>query len=180
MNPLHLAFLAPLLLGGVPDPTWRLYTDADAAFQIEIPGDFQHQKDTIETSVGTMTYHRYSCFPKDTQSHVFHYTVHYSRYPSGTIPRDSVELVNDLLNETVESTAGNLDAVVLYSDRITLEDKFQGAFWRMDLKDGKAVVKSKAYFVDDRFYLLQAFYWPERHKNVESERFFDSFKLLHQ
>jgi hypothetical protein len=50
----------------------------------------------------------------------------------------------------------------------------------MDLKDGKAIAKSRAYFVNDRFYMLQTLSPPQNNKNADADRFFESFKLLQE
>jgi hypothetical protein len=174
-----IALLAAWLTAGSPLP-WQIYTDNNAAFQVEIPGNFQHQEDSIETAIGTLVYHRYLCLPYDKQTEISHFSVHFSQYPSGTIPPDSIGLIKEMLKETVESTASNLEAAVIYTDDILLEDKFHGIFWRMDLKDGKAIAKSRAYFVNDRFYMLQTLSPPQNNKNADADRFFESFKLLQE
>jgi hypothetical protein len=55
---------------------------------------------------------------------------------------------------------------------------FPGYFWRVDYLDGKAVIKSKAWLVDNRFYELKTISWKEKNINPSSDKFFESFKLL--
>jgi hypothetical protein len=175
-----IALLAAWLSAAPANTPWQIYTDQAAAFQVEIPGEFQLQADSIETAIGTMVYHRYLCIPAEKPSGVSHFALHFSQYPPGTLSPDSIELIKELLQETVESTARNLEATVIYTDDILLDEIFQGKFWRMDLKNGKVVAKSKAYFVNDRFYMLQTLSPLQNNKNEDTDRFFNSFKLLHE
>ena len=157
---------------------WQEFASIEGKFKVLAPGDLIEKVDTSETSVGRLEYHIFYHQPSDEEADNLFYAVHYCQYPEGTLPADSTDLIADFLESTMESAAESVGGKILYSTDIQLDNTHPGKLWRIDFNDGKAVVKSKAYIVNDRFYMVQTVSKQEKNINLDAEKFLDSFKVF--
>jgi hypothetical protein len=103
--------------------------------------------------------------------------VSYCDYPEGTFPADSTALLEEFFATTIEAATTAVDGEMIYTTDIQLKDH-PGKFWRINYLDDKAVIKTKAYMVGDRYYAVQVISYQEGNINNAANRFFDSFRLL--
>lgn len=176
MKLILLSFFTSLFWITTP-PEWQELRDYNGRFQILAPGEMTEAIDTINTGVGQVAHHTFYWQPTDETEQNLFFSVIYYDLPEGGINSDSTALIKDFFAATTESAAESVRGEVLYSNYEELSG-FPGYFWRIDYLDGKAVIKSKAWLVDNRFYELKTISWKENTVNPDSDKFFDSFKLL--
>ena len=154
---------------------WPTFTDIDGRFQINAPDSFEKNIDSIYTEVGNLAYHTFYLQTQNEENEL--YLVSYCDYPPETFAADSTELIEAFFRTTIETASAIVEGKVLYQSDIQL-DSHPGKFWRIDYNEGSAIVKTKAYIVNNRFYSIQVFSLKDKNINIQSEFFLDSFKLL--
>lgn len=149
----------------------------DGRFQILAPGEMTEAVDTLQTAIGKTVHHTFYYQAPNENENVLFYSVIYYDLPKNSINSDSTEWIEEFFVNTTESAARSVRGELLYQNYEELSG-FPGYFWRIDYLDGKAVIKSKAWLADNRYYELKTISWKEKTVNQDSEKFFDSFKLL--
>ena len=156
---------------------WETYLSYDGRFSVAVPGILQEKIDSVQTDLGKMAYHTFF-LQQETETADNHvYMVNYCDYPEGIVFADSSGLVADFFRHTMEAAAESVNGEVLYSSDLELNG-YPGKLWRIDYLDGNAVIKTKAYLIENRYYAIQTISGKDKNLNLSTERFFDSFKLL--
>lgn len=156
---------------------WQLQTNLDGRFSIQLPGSFTEKTDTVKTEVGQLVYHTFFLQTDEKTDDNLFYMVSYCDYPASVAFADSVDLVKEFFQTTLESAVETVHGELAYSADIQLE-KYPGMTWRIDYLEGKVVIKNRAYLVGSRYYSLQTISWKEKSMNSAGTQFFDSFRLL--
>jgi hypothetical protein len=157
---------------------WHEFSSLEGRFKVLAPGKMVEKVDTSETAIGKLAYHVFFYQPAEEDADNLFYAVHYCQYPEGMLSADTTGLIEDFFESTMESAAESVGGEVMYSNDIQLDNIHPGKLWRIDFNGGKAVVKSKAYVVNDRFYMVQTVSKQEKNINLDAEKFLDSFKVF--
>jgi hypothetical protein len=164
-----------LLLHLLPTGTWTKFKDFEGKFQCMIPcATMEHKTQLIKTQVGDMNYHSFYCTPHEGDAENKLFLISYVDYPEGVLPKDSLDLRQKMMDETIESAAKSVNGNLIYQDKIKLKGA-DGCFWRIDYNKGNAVMKSRAFFVENRFYVVQVATNKARSRNLEADKFLESF-----
>lgn len=168
------------LFDPVPLPTeiaWERFSDVDGRFRILVPGEFTDKVDTIHTPIGPLAYHTFFYNdPKGVSNNLF-YMVSYCDYPPSSVHSDSTDLVEDFFQQTIEAAVESVHGTELYRGESSVQG-FPGRNWRIDYLDGKAVIRTRAFLVQRRYYAIQTISLAEPGLNLEATKFLDSFRLL--
>ena len=156
--------------------SWEELKSIDGNFRILVPGKMEEKIDSIETDIGKLAYYTYY-FQDDTKAENLFYMLSYCDYPAYSVHSDSTEILPDFFEATLESAVGSVDGELLYSDDLNYLH-FPGKVWRIDYLEGRAVIKTRAYLIGNRYYSMQIITLKERSLNSASEKFLGSFRLL--
>jgi hypothetical protein len=156
---------------------WEELRSYEGRFQVETPGVLTEKVDTMQTAIGAVPHHTFYWQAEDETADNLFFSVIYYDLPEDGINSDSTELIEEFFINTTESAAKSVRGTLVYKSYEELIG-FPGYFWRIDYLDNKAVIKSKAWLVDNRFYELKTISWKEKNVNSDSDKFFESFKLL--
>lgn len=156
---------------------WEEFRSFDGRFRVTAPGNFRLKTDSIATDIGTLAWHTYFFENAGSEAENVVYMVSYVDYPEGSVHHDSTELVQALFEAGVEESAFSVAGRVSWTTKVKL-GQYPGIFWRVDYKDGRAVIKTKAFFVQNRYYAVQAVMRRERSLNTAADKFLDSFRLF--
>ena len=156
---------------------WQQLVVEQAGFSIWVPGEMKEKIDTIETAIGELRYHTFFYNEKAEGAENFVYMISYCDYPEGSIHSDSTDLLPDFFETTIESASFSVAGDVIYENEIFLGN-YPGRFWRINYLNDQAVIRTKAYMVENRFFSIQAVMRKEFSLNKASDRFLDSFQLL--
>lgn len=154
---------------------WVLYESKDSQFRILAPGALKEKVDTFETKLGELYYHTLF-YQAEVETGNQVYMISYCDYPEGTIHSDSIDLLPNFFKETMETATFSINGELMYKTDEEVQG-FPGKYWRIDYRQGKAVIKTKAFLVKNRYYALQVVATKERHINPDSDRFIESFRL---
>lgn len=181
---LFSGLFALLLIAGFAAPVhaqnktrWEEFRSYEGRFRVLAPGSFRLKTDSIATDVGTLAWHTYFFDDPTREAENAVYMLSYVDYPEGSIHHDSTELVSALFDATVEESAFSVAGGVTWSNRIRL-GQYPGMFWRVDYKDGRAVIKTKAFVAGNRYYAIQVVMRRERSLNTAADKFLESLRLF--
>jgi len=156
---------------------WEEFISYDGGFRVLVPGPIKQKVDSIETRVGELAYHTFFHQAPGKDSENVLYMISYCDYPEGTLHSDSLELLNEFFQATMEAAASSVRGELIYADDTRLQ-RYPGKVWRIDYLNGKAVIKTRAYVVQQRYYTVQTIMLRSRSLNRASDKFLDSFRLL--
>lgn len=170
-------FLSILPLSVVAQDDWQVFTSVDGKFKIQTPQVLQESIDTLSTAIGEMAYHTFYYQPKTNADFNEMYMVSYVDYPEGGMHSDSTALLEDFFTNTMEAAVETVNGELRYHS--DLEDlDYPGKLWRIDYLEGQAIIKTRAFLVNNRYYSIQTIAFKNKHLNSLTDRFMDSFQLL--
>ncbi len=161
----------------VENGQWKEFRSYLGGFRIAMPGTVEEKSYTLATDIGDLTYHTFFCQLPVKNSDNLIYMVSWVDYPEGSIDSDSLDLVQEFLNETRDAAAQSVKGDVVYHNPVRLQG-YPGQLWRIDYLRGSAVIKTKAVVVDNRYYAIQTITSKDRNLNTSTDQFFDSFRIF--
>ena len=162
-----------LLSAPVHSQTWKIFHSEDGGFSILTPGLLEEKNATVSTEVGEFRVHTLFLNPKDTLGNYL-YLINYYDLPEGMVPDDSTGLVIDFLKNTMDQSISDVNGALLYNTPVEI-GIYTGLMWRASSDSG--TIKSRAYIIKNRFYMLQVFSYPRKSLNKDIDRFLESFTL---
>lgn len=160
------AFLLPV--------EWTVFKSSEGQFSILAPGEITQDKKTIETDIGTIDYHSFYHAINAGEEDNTVFAVSYCEYPKYTVHSDSTDMLLDFFATTVAQSIPEGGKLVYESPEQI--DGFPGRLWRTSYDEFK-IVKSKAFLVENRFYLIQVFSNTKRANRRDGDKFLESFRL---
>jgi hypothetical protein len=154
---------------------WQEYVSLEGRFRVSVPDQMTLKVDKVKTAVGDLTYNTYYVQDKSENAKTHVYMVSYCDYPAGTFHSDSIDLINDFFETSIDAAKNSLNGQLMYFEKTTLE-KNQGRIWRIDYNNGKAMAKTRAFIVDQRYYAVQTV--GSLGLDNSSERFLNSFRFI--
>lgn len=161
---------------------WTSYKPDDHGFEISFHRDFQVKHDSLSLDVGRIpvcqVYH--SCKNGSQCGHDnFNalYSLVYMDYPSQSFESDSLDLINVLIQETLETRISEMKGKLDYSSTIE-NDRYKGILFRISSDSLNQICKGKFIVYNDRFIALQALTNLENRTNPDITTFLDSFKVI--
>lgn len=156
---------------------WQELANLAGRFKVLSPGSLQEKIDSIDTPLGQMVYHTFYCQPPEESRENEVYMISYVDYPSGTLHSDSIDLVNELLDESQTAAAESVRGELLFSQN-GAQNGYPFRYWRIDYLNGRASIRTKALVVKNRFYTIQTVARRELGMNHATDRFIDSFRVF--
>lgn len=157
---------------------WVTFESKDGAFTMSAPSSPEYLNKKITTSVGAMELHSYMVAPQyGDQNPNLMYLIEYYDYPEGTFPKDSMELKHFFYEQTAQATSYEIGGKLAYSSKSSV-DGIEGFLYRCQYKDDTYVMKSRMFFVGDRFYHIKVYSEKDTSLNDEMDWYLDSFKLI--
>jgi len=173
---LFILFISLLSLNAAQDD-WIVFSNTEANFKVEVPGEMVEKVRTIPTEIGELSYHTFIYQEKGDSSDNVLYLINYVDYPEGTMHSDSTAILGDFFKTTIETATESVDGKLAYSTDESLLD-YPGKVWRILYNGGAATIKTKAFLVAQRYYAIQTVTIREKSMNNSTDRFLDSFRLL--
>jgi len=152
---------------------WKPFLSDLGKFQVLVPGEMTERVDSLETPVGKLFQHSFLC--KDGADLV--YIVDYVDYPELSLPGDSLDLLKDFLQATVEEEVQVSGGELVFEESADILG-YPGKIWRINVPASRSVIRSRAFIAGDRFYALRAIASKAKALNPSGDRFLNSFRLL--
>lgn len=142
-------------------------------FSVEAPGPMEESSKRIKTAVGELEVVTFS-YQGTEEDPNYLYLINMVQYPEGMFPKDSLDLKNEFLDNSIVSSVDRVQGELIYSTSI---ESGKGKLFRIKYNDGNAIVKGKSYLIKDVFVNLQVFTIQNKSLNDEMDYFLDSFKM---
>ena len=155
---------------------WAEFRSETGNFSVLTPQEMELKTDTLTTAVGNLIYHTYFLQQQEKQGNQI-YMVTYCDYPEGSVHADSTELVEAFFDATIQSATESVEGELLYIHKEKLQG-YEGKRWRIDYLEGQAVIRTRAFVVENRYYSVQVVNPQYKNMNANVERFMDSFRFL--
>lgn len=154
---------------------WITFTPTGQPFEVKSPGEMKNGEKNILTDMGyirpvTWLYQGLDADPN------YLYMVSYIDYPQGTFHRDSTNLMQELLNVSLETQLKDLAGTLVYKSEAPYRNH-PGIIYRAAYNTNKAVVKGRIILVNERLYFLQVYTLSEKSLNHDMDKFLESFKI---
>lgn len=178
MKKFFLLLIGGFLLLNFTLQDWQEYKSFEGKFRVLVPAKMTAKVDSIQTEVGKLAYHTHLYQPeaeKEAQNLI--YMVSYVDYPELSIHSDSTALVDEFFDNTVESATEAVMGNLIYSAETSLHE-YPGRLWRIEYLEDRAVIKTRAFLVKNRYYAIQTICLKEKALNTASDTFFNSFKIF--
>ncbi len=156
---------------------WTPWTSETGRFQVLTPGELELKTDTVQTAIGELVYHYYFHQPQEEAPDNALYSISYCDYPEGAIHSDSLELLKDFFDATIESAASSVRGELFYETDINWQS-YPGKLWRIHYNKEQAVIKTKAYLIGRRFYTISVISLRDKALNRFIDKFLDSFEPI--
>ncbi len=158
--------------------SWQTCSSIDGRFQVDAPGEMHHSVRNIPTDMGDVEYHTYHFANQGDTSGSIVFLVGFYEFPREAIPDDSLLLIRDFFDATVEQSALAVAGEVLIMDDITYRATYPGRFWRTHYNGGDSVLKTRAYLANGIYYSVQVAVDSKHSLHPDIDRFFDSFRII--
>lgn len=170
-----LCLLFEVANGQEPD-TWYTYRNGDFGFVIDFPGKPDSSVQTVNTAAGLLNMHMYQIDQsKDDSAQNIYYAVNYTRYP------DSLDIkalnIDTFYTHSIKGMLANLKSDLI-EEKVVYIGGYEGRELRVDFQKGLAIITERLVLADKRYYLLMVVTENEKDRNLNIQRFFDSFRLL--
>jgi len=155
---------------------WVRFAPRGEHFELDVPGDMRSAQKKLLTPIGELVTNTWMHQGvKDDDNAI--YTVSCIYYPSGTFPKDSTDLREELFAETIDAHIQDLDGKLDY-DSPTFVTSDEGRIYRVSYNKGKATMKSRLFVINDIFYALQVYTLSTNSLNPFADKFLNSFKIV--
>ena len=155
---------------------WVSFESKDGSFTMTAPSKPEYLVKEITTTIGAMELHSYMVAPKyDDQNPNLMYLIEYYDYPEGTFPEDSLDLKQFFYEQTAQATSYEIGGSLSYSSKSSVNG-IDGFLYRCQYKNDTYVMKSRTFFIGDRFYHIKVYSEKETSLNDEMDWYLDSFK----
>jgi hypothetical protein len=176
MKKIVFAIAILLVTASFTNTEWMQFRNIDGRFKVLTRGNLVEKMATIETSIGTIESHQFVYKPAEKEENLA-YIIMYYDFPEGGMHSDSTELLKEFFDTTVEEAVAKLQGTLIYQNDLEQEG-YRARQWRVNYADNQVAIRSRAFMVKQRFYLLQTIGLTEIDQNNVSEYFINSFKLL--
>lgn len=176
-NKFPFLFLISIFLLSMTNPDWEVFQSFDGKFKILSPGEMIKKENPIKTDIGDLNYITFLHQSKEKDADNLVYMVSYCDYPEFSIHSDSTELAEEFFKTTIETAVESVQGELAYASEIKINE-YPGRLWRVYYNEGKAIIKTKAFLVKNRYYSIQVITLKDKSLNLEIDNFLDSFSLL--
>ena len=152
---------------------WKVFQSYEGDFSVMTPGMMEQKRATITTELGDFDVHTLFYNSQDTVSNYL-YLINFYDLPEEMLPPDSTTLAMEFLLNTMDQSVSDLGGDLQYSTEVEIGNH-PGLMWRS--RSDEKVVKSRAYVINNRFYMLQVFSVPSKSLNADVDKFLESFTL---
>ena len=155
---------------------WYQYDSPE--FKVLFPKTPTNTTKKVNTEAGEiqMQVYMYNA-SKDESDQNLIYSVSSSEYPKEHIQSHiKHDNLNSFFRNAIDGMVNNVKGKLISESKIKLEN-FPGREFKIDFKDGLAIIKVRMYLAGNNVYFLQTITKTEKENNKMIEKFMNSFKL---
>lgn len=175
--PLFFGLSFGSLYGQFDVSEWIRVDAIDKSCTIYAPSKMGLKIDSLEVEIGKIYYIHHIIRTDPLIDPNFLYQLSYTNYPPGVIPQDSIDIIRDMLEMTVNQSVMAQNGELLYSADKDYKD-YPGKIWRTAYDNDQYGMKSLAYFAHDHLFMIHVAFLKENSTNKAVDHFLNSFKII--
>lgn len=176
MKKVFFAIITISILASFAPPEWMQFRNIDGRFKVLIRGAMIQKMAMIETDLGNIETRTFVYQPEEKEENLI-YMIMYYDFPEGGMHSDSTALVQEFFDVTVEEAVASVGGTLIYENEMEHQG-YPARQWRINYLDNKAAIRTRAFIVRNRYYMLQTIGLTEVDQNNVTEFYINSFKLL--
>lgn len=149
----------------------------DLSFEVLVPGKMDWGIKHVMTDLGEMQTITY-LYKGEEKNPDPVYIINYTKYPLNSLNKDSIQLLEDFFQTSMEGIKESLGGELIYFADISSVYTPQ-KLYKIHYNKGLASVKGKMIVDNDVFYSIQVFSSFQNSQKNENDKFLNSFKLLY-
>lgn len=154
------------------------YTFETPKFKVVFPKSPTHTTKILNSEVGELSMHlyMYNASIDETDENLI-YSVGSSEYPKQHIDAHIKQYnLSAFFKNSIDGMVKNVSGKLLSESKINLEN-YPGREFKIDFKDGLAIIKTRIYLVDTTVYFIQTITKTEKENNKLIDKFMNSFTI---
>lgn len=173
-----ILFMTILYIGFSNSDKWILFESIKYGFKIEFPREPTAKTQSVNTEIGflKLNFFIYDASNNKKEDNLV-YGVITSEYPDTLINSSKTEILDEFFRNSIAGAVNNVHGKLLSEKVITISE-YPGREIRVDFQNGKAVITSRIFLVENRMYMIQTISKTNKDFNNSIYRFLDSFELI--
>jgi hypothetical protein len=172
-------FISILLVssGFVKNKKWHKLKSKDYNFSIEFPSKPELNQRIVVSAIGDIEMNTYLSKPsKKSNDPNLMYSINYNEYPDSYISSNRKDELSTFFSNSIDGAIKNINGELL-TEKIIEINGYPGREYRIQIKDGLAIIKSRMYLVNNSMYTLQVITPTKNEFNKSTNIFLNSFHL---
>ena len=153
---------------------WFKIDKVHQGFSAFFPERPSEATNSMDTEIGMIEQEIF--YLNNEEGPVYFFQINYIEYPESTIHSDSLELMEEFFEETINTATAEMKGTLVYSSDIE-EQGFKGKMYRIDYKADRFTLKAKTFVVRNRYYSVQVIHEKGKDYRVV-DRFLDGFRII--
>lgn len=161
-----------------------VYVSDHGDFKLMFPVDYTIKKDTATVSIGAIPITEVFCTESSDLStgndnrNIFYLSV--MEYPDLTFPKDSIDLMDFVIDQSIDQSLLALEGTLDYSSEIESENYYGKIVRISSNKNEEEITRAKFIIYKDYFIAIQVKTLKSNKNFRKSEDFLNSFKVINQ
>ncbi|MEZ4909618.1 MAG: hypothetical protein R2774_02025 [Saprospiraceae bacterium] len=157
---------------------FKIFRPLDADISFLAPCDMEYATKDVLTEIGKLKTASWSCV-SNSDGRQFAYVVTYTEYPEGTLPIDSTDLLQTVLDESILQNVSDIKGDLVYKVSSPYQN-YIGMLYRASFQENKAILKARFILIHDILYNLQVYAPTENSLSDDIDAFLNSFEYMGQ
>jgi hypothetical protein len=157
---------------------WYLYESTTFKFKAEYPGKPTEKVKVLNTEQGELNLNMFEYVSKKTETEpVLVYIISHIEYPVSNIHTNDKEQLKQFYKTEADKLVTKMQGKLMKETIINL-DGFEGAEYRIEIKDGLEFIKLRLYLINNKLYMVETVTETKNETNKSINRFMNSFKFI--
>ncbi|HXU27692.1 MAG TPA: hypothetical protein VN698_10700 [Bacteroidia bacterium] len=175
---LFALFLLGTLAFTKSDGVWYPFESKAFGFKVEFPAKPIEKVKVIDTEQGELNLNLFEYVSKKTNTEPeLVYIVSYIEYPTSNINTSDKVQLKQFYKTEADKLVAKMQGKLIKETIINLEG-FEGAEYRIEIKDGLEFIKMRLYLINNKLYMVETVTVTKNEFNKHINRFMNSFKLI--
>jgi len=172
---ISLSLIIVLLASFSFQDTW--FVQDTPKYKIAFPKKPQEQTIPVQTALGELKTHLFSCEPSVGGSEEnYAYIMAVTDYPESSVSSDKKDMIDKFFRGSIDGSVKNVNGKLLSETSIELNG-YPGREIKIDIQNGQAVITMRDYLIKNRMYMLQVINDGKKGHDAALGKFFSSFSL---
>ena len=148
---------------------------SERTFAIHFPSEPKNNSRTVDSEYGKLALDIRTYEPVGQINLL--YIAMETKYPSQVANQNDLHALNAFYKKSIDGSINSVNGVLISIDDIYYHDKL-GKEFRVSFSDGKTLMVYRVLYVGNSMYMIGVITSPDKDKNIEMNKYFESFRIL--